>query len=380
MEMFFDALLSEQRRISCILGKNNAMFPLTRAEEDIFNSTTNCPNCNSLFSPQNIKTRHHRHSDGAFISTLCSFCNLQIKPRRRKFWRPKMNRKEYDTDPPTDRIRQDANDFEFQVHIPVCYHGLSNYDAHHIFRYFNKRVVQMFDNKPIKDDASLNVEIIALNLERFVSFELLNLRFIDTVKFLNASLETLVKNLAESCVEPFDKFIHTRQHLGDDSLLFAKGVFCYQYFNSLERFKEIELPPKEKFYDSLKEEEISDDDYERAKNVWTTFKCKTFKDYHDHYLMTDVLLLADVFEQFRRTGMEFYGLDAAQYLTLPSFSWDALLKLTNVKLELISDPQMFLFFENIVRGGVSVCSHRYAKANNEHVPDFDPHKNTSYLV
>ena len=78
--------------------------------------------------------------------------------------------------------------------------------------------------------------------------------------------------------------------------------------------------------------------------------------------------------------MEFYGLDAAQYLTLPSFSWDALLKLTNVKLELISDPQMFLFFENNIRGGVSVCSHRYAKANNVHVPDFDPNKDTSYLV
>jgi hypothetical protein len=387
MERFFDALLAEQRRISCILGVNYKMLPLTRAEETMFNNTTLCPKCNSGFSDQNRKTRHHNHATGNFITALCNACNMQIKPRKRKYWRPKMNRKEYRNDPEHDRLPQDCDKFNFQIHIPVCYHGLSNYDAHHIFKYFNKRVVKMFDNKPKNDDdedkkgdASLNVPIIALNLERFVSFELLNLRFIDTVKFLNSSLEVLVENLVKSCILPFDKFIHTRQHLGESSLLFAKGVFPYQYFNSLERFKETKLPPKEKFYNSLKEEEISDEDYERAQKIWKNFNCKTFEDFHNHYLMTDVLLLSDVYECFRRTGMNFYGLDPCQYLTLPAFSWDALLKYTDIKLELISDPEIFLFFENNIRGGVSVCSHRYARANNQYLPDFNPDKATSYLA
>jgi hypothetical protein len=206
----------------------------------------------------------------------------------------------------------------------------------------------MFDYKKHNDDvdgdASLNVEIIALNLERFISFELLNLRFIDTVKFMSSSLEILVENLVKSCINPFDKFKHTHLHLGNNSLLFAKGVFPYQYFNSLGRFTETELPPKEKFYNSLKEEDISDEDYQRAKKIWTEFKCENFKDFHNHYLMTDVLLLADVFEEFRRNGMEFYGLDPAQFLTLPSFSWDSLLKITNINLKLISDPEVYLFF------------------------------------
>ena len=139
-------------------------------------------------------------------------------------------------------------------------------------------------------------------------------------------------------------------------------------------------PPGEAFYSGLNEEAISEEDYRRAEQIWSTFGCQNFKDYHDHYLMTDVLLLADVFEQFRETGMEFYGLDPAQYLTLPSFSWDALLKLTNIELQLISDPEMFLFFESNIRGGISQISHRYARANNPQVPDYDENLKNSYLA
>jgi len=115
-------------------------------------------------------------------------------------------------------------------------------------------------------------------------------------------------------------------------LIFAKGVFPYEYFDQLDKFNDTSLPEIGAFYSHLKEESITGDDYERAQQIWTKFECKSFKDYHDFYLKTDVLLLADIFEQFRKTGMENFHLDAAQYLTLPSFSWDACLKMTDVKL------------------------------------------------
>jgi len=188
------------------------------------------------------------------------------------------------------------------------------------------------------------VEITALNLERFISFDIFYLRFIDSVRFLNASLDSLVQNLISSCEHQFNKFVHTRENIKSDcpetdNLIFGKGVFPYEYFDSLDKFKDISLPPKGAFYNLLKEEGISDDDYERAQRFWSKFDCQNFKDYHDFYSKTDVLLLADVFEQFRKTGMENFHLDPAMYLTLPSYSWDACLMMTDVKLELIREPE-----------------------------------------
>jgi hypothetical protein len=106
------------------------------------------------------------------------------------------------------------------------------------------------------------------------------------------------------------------------------------------------LPPQDAFYSELEEEGITDEEYERAQNVWTAMDCKTFQNYHDLYLKTDTVLLADVFENFRDLSMRTYGLDPAHYLTTPSLTWDACLRHTNVDLELITDPEMFLFFES----------------------------------
>ena len=198
---------------------------------------------------------------------------------------------------------------------------------------------------------------------------------------MNASLEELVENLVNSSTSNYDKFHHTRLHLGTNDLLFRKGLFPYEYFNSLDKFDETCLPPRDAFYSHLREEGISEDEYERALKVWETFGCRTFKDYHDFYLKTDVLLLADVFENFREMGMQYYGLDPAQYLTLPSYSWDACLKYTDVKLELITDPEIHLFIESSIRGGISTVTHRHARANNPYIgPDYDPSKPHSYLM
>ena len=136
---------------------------------------------------------------------------------------------------------------------------------------------------------------------------------------------------------------------------------------------------QDKFYSGLSQEGITDDDYQHAQEVWTTFDCQTIGDYHDLYLRTDVLLLADVFENFRKTAMATYGLDPAHYLTLPGYSWDALLKLTNVELELLTDSNMYLFIEKGLRGGISMVSHRHAIANNPQMENYHPEQPTSFL-
>ena len=91
------------------------------------------------------------------------------------------------------------------------------------------------------------------------------------------------------------------------------------------------------------------------------------KDYHELFNETDVLLLADVFESFRNICIKNYKLDPAHYYTAPGLSWDACLKMTDVKLELLTDVNMLLMVEKGIRGGVSMISNRYGKANNKYM-------------
>ena len=125
---------------------------------------------------------------------------------------------------------------------------------------------------------------------------------------------------------------------------------------------------------------INDEDYAHAKKVWETFGCKTLGDYSDLYCRTDVLLLADVFETFRRTCQEQYGLDPAHYYTSLSLSWDALLKKTGVELELLTDYDQHLFIEKGMRGGISMASKRHARANNPLVERYDPRQPSSHIL
>ena len=137
---------------------------------------------------------------------------------------------------------------------------------------------------------------------------------------------------------------------------------------------------KEKFYSSLSGKGITDEEYAHAKQVWETFGCQNLGDYHDLYVATDTLLLADVFENFRKVCQERYGLDPAHYYSAPGLSWDALLKKTGAELELLTDMDMHLMIERGMRGGISMASKRYAKANNPKVQDYDPEKQTNYIT
>ena len=200
------------------------------------------------------------------------------------------------------------------------------------------------------------------------------IRFIDSFKFLSTSLNDLVSNLQPSDFKNLNRVIKN-----NSSLLARKGVYPYDYVTSINKLKETKLPSKDDFYSKLYDQEISDEDYQHAIKVWNTFKCQTLQDYHDLYLKSDVLLLADVFENFRKTCLKHYKLDPCHYYTAPGLPWDACLKETKQKLELLKDYDMLMMFEQGIRGGFSHISKRYSEANNKYMKDFDESKPSTFI-
>ena len=134
--------------------------------------------------------------------------------------------------------------------------------------------------------------------------------------------------------------------------------------NSFKKFIENKLPDKSKFFSSLKDCGINEKEYQRAINVWKVFRIKYLGEYHDLYLKTDVLLLCDVFEKFIKTCLESYSLDPSHYFSSPGLGWDAMLKMTGIKLEKIDDINLYLFIEKGMKGGISYISKRYTKADD----------------
>ncbi|CAB4017421.1 DNA polymerase-like, partial, partial [Paramuricea clavata] len=191
-----------------------------------------------------------------------------------------------------------------------------------------------------------------------------------------SSLEALVSNLS-----PEDFKIVGKRWKGEDfNLVTQKGVFPYEFLDDISKLNTEGLPSRDKFYSSLYESEVKEEDYQRARKVWNHFGMKTMRDYHDLYLETDVLLLADVFENFRRTCLENYKLDPAHYMSAPSLSWDAFLKQSGEEIELVSDMDMFQFFEKGMRGGISHIAHRHSTANNKYMETYDESSENKYLM
>ena len=158
-----------------------------------------------------------------------------------------------------------------------------------------------------------------------------------------------------------------------------KGVYPYDYMDSFNRFSK-KKTTKDNFYRMLKDEHISDTQYVHAIKVWNTFKLNNMGEYHDLYLKSDVLLLADVLENFRKTCIQYYKLDSCHYFTSPGLSWDAMLKMTDMKLELITDVDMFQFTEKGMRGGVSYIANRYGKANNKYMKEYNEKAPSTYII
>ena len=152
-------------------------------------------------------------------------------------------------------------------------------------------------------------------------------------------------------------------------LLTRKGIYSYDYMDCVDKLSETSLPPKSASYSKLNDTHISDEDYAHAINVWNTLSCKTFRDYDNLYNKSDVLLLADVFENFRDVCLKNYKLDPAWYYTSPGLAWNAALKSTKIELELLSDNDMRLMIQQGIRGGISTIMHRFAHVNNEYMEE-----------
>ena len=141
--------------------------------------------------------------------------------------------------------------------------------------------------------------------------------------------------------------------------------------DSWERFNETLLPPEESFYSELNLEDISDKDYLHAQKVWDAFEIKNLGENRDLYVQSDTLLPADVFEKSRNTFIEIYELDPTHFLSAPGLAWQACLKKTNINLEFLTGYDMLLITESGIRGGMCQAIHKYAKANNKYMKNFN---------
>ena len=249
--------------------------------------------------------------------------------------------------------------YRIPSYIPVVFHNLSGYDAHLFIRELGKE--------------SKDMGVIAKNKEDYITFSVnvvvdkyvdkkgnekdktIELRFIDSFKFMASSLDSLTNNLV--CggrkLAGFENYSEEQYEL-----LVRKGVYPYEYMSSLDKFAENQLPPQKAFYSNLNMSNINNDDYEHAQKVWNAFSIHNLGEYHDLYLKTDVILLANVFEAFRDTCLEHYKLNPAHFYTSPGLAWKACLKKTGVRLELLTNPDMLLMFECGTRGGVTQVVHR----------------------
>jgi len=274
--------------------------------------------------------------------------------------------------------------------IPVYFHNLSGYDSHLFIKKlktangdeincipkneenyisFSKKVIvdKYMKKTPNKDG---EVKLKEKTVER-------ELRFTDTFRFMATSLDALSKNLSA------DQFQNLRKMYSDIrfDLLRRKGVFPYEFIDSVNRLNENKLPPKSAFYSNLTGSGISDEDYKHAQKVWEEFECKTLRDYLELYNKSDVLILADIFENFRDVCMKEYKLDPAWYYTSPGLAWDAMLKLTGIILELLYNIDMLQMVNRGIRGGVSMISRRYAKANNKYMKEtYNPSQPSNFIT
>ena len=162
-------------------------------------------------------------------------------------------------------------------------------------------------------------------------------------------------------------------------MLLQKGVYPYEYIDEWDKFNEKVLPGKESFYSNLTLENISETDYAHANNVFKKFNINNLGEYHDLYVRSDTLLLADIFENFRQSCLKNYELDPAHFVSLLGLTWQACLKKTNVELGLLTYYDMLLMVEEGIRRGICHAMQRYAKANNKYMKDYDRKKKSSYI-
>ena len=336
--------LEEDVKIISELG--NEKMIITPEEQEQFNQASNCWICGKLLNLQD-RVRDHCHFTGRYRGAACNICNL-------KYCKPN--------------------------NISVFFHNLTGYDSHLFIKKLGitKGAIDCIPNneenyisfsKTIKTGEYTDKKGVTKNKYFKIVFK-------DSLKFMASSLEALVNNLPEGTLNNLNKYFTTKQV----NLLKQKGFFPYDYMDNIEKLKDSKPPPKEAFYSKLTGKGINNYNYNHVLNVWKTFKMKIFKEYLELYNITDVLLLADVFENFRDICLKNYGLDPAYYYTAPGLAWDAMLKMTKINLELLSDVDKLLMIEKGIRGGISIISNRYGKANNKYMTNFNIKEPSKYLM
>ncbi|GFS98101.1 c2H2-type domain-containing protein [Trichonephila clavipes] len=292
-----------------------------------------CVFCCKFFDAKSIRVRHHSHDSNRVLGMEQQLCNLL---HRKTFF------------------------------IPVVIHNSRNYDTHLLLKHLPKNIAK-------------EVSVIPLNMEKLTMFTLDHLKFIDSFQFLDASLDALVRNLSISQHDftIFDAFFGDLEHR---NLLKSKGIFPYSYLDHLSKLSSKSFPSKDKVFNVLTQSHISDNDYAHATLVYNTFNCKTFADYLKLYQLTDVILLAEVFNNFRKLSLKNYELDPIHYISLSDLTFDAGLKFCKIELQLLSEVNDYLFFESNMRGGICLVGKRFAQANNPYIPAYDSSREHSYIL
>ena len=343
IDVFINWLEEDVKEIANLENKD---MIFTKENEKEFINASKCWICKKNFI-LDAKVRDHCHYTGRYRGAAHNKCNL-------KYCKPN--------------------------YISVFFHNLTGYDSH------------LFIKKLGVTEGT--IDCIPNNEENYISFsksiktgEYINNRgetknkyfkiiFKDSLKFMASGLDVLVKNLPEGALNNLNKYFTPEQV----KLLKQKGFFPYDYMDNIEKLKDTKPPPQKAFYSKLKGKKINNYNYNHVLNVWKTWKMKTFKEYLELYNITDVLLLADVFENFRDICLKNYGLDPVYYYTAPGLAWEAMLKMTKIKLELLSNIDMLLMIEKGIRGGISIISNRYGKANNKYMKDFNKKELSKYLM
>ena len=394
---FMENILEEVKYCKKVMKKHfNKPLIMTELDEQEFEKATTCHICDKKYTEKDIRVRDHCHITGKFRGSAHQECNLKLR----------INPKE--------------------IKIPVIFHNLRGYDSHFIMQEIGVIVKKHTYKNKKGEEKQMNINAIPNNMEKYMAFMLGNhLTFIDSFQFMSSSLENLVKNMTKcgkcdtcnpgkcikrsinsegriiqhktsfpcgecincknsvkACITPnYDNLIYTSKKFKGKKLdlMARKGVYPYDYMDSFDKFNE-KLPTKEDFYSNMNNEHISDEDYCHAQKVSNTFQLQTMGEYHNLYLKSDILLLADVFENFRKTCLQYYKLDPCHYFTSPGLSWDAMLKMTNIQLELMTDIDMFQFIEKGMRGGISYIANRYGKANNKYMSEYDEKEPSKYIM
>ena len=255
--------------------------------------------------------------------------------------------------------------------LTVIAHNLSNYDLHFLVEELCKA----------NEDNMHRVNVLPKTILSYISLSTPEFRFIDSYRHLQNSLDKLVSDLSVDQFKNVSTYV--REVLGgsphDVRLLSKKSVFCYDYVTSFESLRD-PIPNRAQFRNELTNSEVSDSDWSHLQQLISRFGFQTVGDLLQHYNKLDVLLTADVWNNYRSWSWENFGLESGLYVSGPSISWDSLLRTSRARPQLLKDVDMLQFIELGIRGGIAGVMKRADTANNPKIPSYDPSKPTTHIM